>query len=76
MFRLGRYLRFRSVAIEGWLGGRPLLKPEEASRLLRVPRSWVYSHADRIAGVLRLGYYIRFRRTPFEAFLGGSGACQ
>jgi predicted DNA-binding transcriptional regulator AlpA len=77
MFRLGRYLRFRSAAIEGWLGGNaPLLKPEEVSHLLSVPTSWVYSHAVQIPGVLRLGYYIRFRRAAMEAFLGGSETCQ
>ena len=77
MFRLGRYLRFRRLAIEEWLGSlSPVLKPEETARILRVPTSWVYSHADEIPGVLRLGYYVRFRRSIIEAFLGGSETCQ
>jgi predicted DNA-binding transcriptional regulator AlpA len=77
MFRLGRYLRFRRAAIEEWLGSfAPVLKPEETAMLLRVPTSWVYSHADEIPGVLRLGYYVRFRHSVIQAFVGGSETCQ
>jgi predicted DNA-binding transcriptional regulator AlpA len=77
MFRLGRYIRFRRMAIEAWLGGlEPVLKPEEVAGLFRVKTSWVYSHADDIPGALRLGYYVRFRRAVIEAFLGGSETCQ
>src|SRR3954447_15848027 len=60
--RLGSYYRFRSAAIEHWLGGLDrLLEAEQVSVLLKVPTSWVYANADQIPGVLRLGRNLRFR---------------
>lgn len=77
MFRLGRYLRFRRAPIMEWLGSlAPVLLPDEAAMVFRIPASWIYSHADEIPGVLRLGYYVRFRRSVIEAFIGGSEICQ
>jgi len=75
--RLGSYYRFRSSAIEQWLGSLdPVLQPEEAAHMLRVPTSWVYAHADDIPGVLRLGRYVRFRRAVLCAFVDASETCQ
>ncbi len=37
----------------------PLLTPEELAQRLKVKRSWVYTHADRL-GAIRLGKYLRF----------------
>jgi excisionase family DNA binding protein len=36
-----------------------LLTVEEVAAKLRVPQSWVYSHADEL-GAMRLGKYLRF----------------
>jgi len=38
-----------------------LLTAEEVAAVLRVPRSWVYSHLNMLP-VVRLGRYVRFRR--------------
>jgi len=75
--RLGSYFRFRSKAIEGWLGGpERLLVAEDVAALMNVPTSWVYANADQIPGVLRLGHYVRFRPATIHQFLAGSETCQ
>jgi hypothetical protein len=38
-----------------------LLTAEEVAAILRVPRTWVYSHLELLP-VVRLGRYVRFRR--------------
>ena len=53
-----------------------LLKAEEVAQMLRVPKSWVYSHLQELPAI-RLGRYVRFRRSDIERFLEEqSGACQ
>ena len=53
-----------------------LLDAEDVAQILRVPRSWVYSHLKELP-VIRLGRYVRFRRSEIERFLEQrSGACQ
>jgi excisionase family DNA binding protein len=53
-----------------------LLNAGEVAQILRVPRSWVYSHLKELP-VIRLGRYVRFRRSEIERFLEQrSGACQ
>ena len=56
-----------------------LLTVDEVAQILRVPRSWVYSHLDLLPTV-RLGRYIRFRSNDIEDFVAGQGrgtrACQ
>lgn len=75
--RLGSYYRFRSAAIEHWLGSLDrLLEAAQVSALLKVPASWVYANADQIPGVLRLGRYLRFRPDTINEFLGGSEVVQ
>jgi predicted DNA-binding transcriptional regulator AlpA len=75
--RLGTYYRFRSSAVEQWLGSlNRLLDAEQAAELMKVPTSWVYANADEIPGALRLGRYVRFRPTVFNQFLGGSEVVQ
>jgi len=39
-----------------------LLDAGEVAQILRVPRSWVYSHLKELP-VIRLGRYVRFRRS-------------
>jgi excisionase family DNA binding protein len=39
-----------------------LLTADEVARILRVPKSWVYSHLSEIP-IIRLGRYVRFRRS-------------
>ena len=51
-----------------------LLTVDEVAAILRVPRSWVYSHQDQLPTV-RLGRYVRFRRSEIELFLGRQKAC-
>ena len=43
--------------------------------ILRVPRSWVYSHLSELPAI-RLGRYVRFRRSEIDAFLEKREACQ
>jgi hypothetical protein len=75
--RLGMYFRFRTKVVEQWLGSLDrLLKAGAVASLLKVPKSWVYTNADEIPGVLRLGGYIRFRPAAIERFLGGSELVQ
>jgi len=53
-----------------------LLNADEVAQILRVPRSWVYSHLSELP-VIRLGRYVRFRRSEIERFLEHRvGACQ
>ena len=53
-----------------------LLDACEVAQILRVPRSWVYSHLKELP-VIRLGRYVRFRRSEIERFLEQkAGACQ
>jgi excisionase family DNA binding protein len=53
-----------------------LLDAGEVAEILRVPRSWVYSHLKELPAI-RLGRYVRFRRSEIERFLEQrSGACQ
>jgi excisionase family DNA binding protein len=51
-----------------------LLTVDEVAEILRVPRSWVYSHQDQLPTV-RLGRYVRFRRSEIELFLDQQKAC-
>ena len=53
-----------------------LLDAGEVAQILRVPRSWVYSHLKELPAI-RLGRYVRFRRAEIERFLERrSGACE
>ncbi len=53
-----------------------LLDVGEVAQILRVPRSWVYSHLRELP-TIRLGRYVRFRRAEIERFLEKrSGACE
>jgi excisionase family DNA binding protein len=53
-----------------------LLDADEVAQILRVPRSWVYSHLKELPAI-RLGRYVRFRRSEIEHFLERrSGACE
>jgi excisionase family DNA binding protein len=53
-----------------------LLNADEVAQILRVPRSWVYSHLSELP-VIRLGRYVRFRRSEIEQFLDQRvGTCQ
>ena len=53
-----------------------LLDASEVAQILRVPRSWVYSHLSELP-VIRLGRYVRFRPSEIERFLQQrAGACQ
>jgi excisionase family DNA binding protein len=45
-----------------------LLNADEVARVLRVPKSWVYSHLSELPAI-RLGRYLRFRRSEVERFL-------
>ena len=52
-----------------------LLTVDEVAAILRVPRSWVYSHLSQLP-VIRLGRYVRFKRSEVERFLENRGPCQ
>ena len=52
-----------------------LLNADELAQILRVPRSWVYSHLGELP-VIRLGRYVRFNRSEIERFLEERGSCQ
>jgi len=54
--------------------GHLMLTAEEVAQILRVPRSWIYSHLDQLPTV-RLGRYVRFRRSEIELFLDQQKAC-
>jgi excisionase family DNA binding protein len=51
-----------------------LLTADEVAQILRVPKSWVYSHLSELP-VIRLGRYVRFRRSEIDGFLEKRGAC-
>lgn len=48
-----------------------LLTADEVAVILRVPRSWVYSHVDLLPAV-RLGRYVRFRRRGIDRMTSGA----
>ena len=52
-----------------------LLTADEVAQILRVPRSWVYSHLGMLP-TIRLGRYVRFRRSEVDDFLSRRGTCQ
>ena len=53
-----------------------LLDAGEVAEILRVPRSWAYSHLKDLPAI-RLGRYVRFRRSEIERFLEQrTGACE
>jgi excisionase family DNA binding protein len=57
-------------------GDAILLDAGEVAEILRVPRSWVYSHLKELPAI-RLGRYVRFRRSAIERFLGQrAGGCE
>ena len=45
-----------------------LLTVEELAEVLRVPKSWIYSHQEQLPTV-RLGRYVRFKQSEIESFL-------
>jgi len=51
-----------------------LLTADEVAGILRVPRSWVYSHLTELP-TIRLGRYVRFKRSDVERFLEERGSC-
>jgi excisionase family DNA binding protein len=44
------------------------------AEILRVPKSWIYSHQDQLPTV-RLGRYVRFKRSEIASFLEQQKAC-
>jgi excisionase family DNA binding protein len=53
-----------------------LLDAGEVAQILRVPRSWVYSHLSELP-TIRLGRYVRFRRSAIARFLEQrAGGCE
>jgi len=55
---------------------RILLDAADVAQILRVPRSWVYSHLSELP-VIRLGRYVRFKRSEIDRFLEQrTGTCQ
>ena len=48
----------------------PVFDKAELASLLRVPITWIASHAEMIPGMFRLGRYLRFRRAAIEEWLG------
>ncbi len=51
-----------------------LLTADEVAGILRVPRSWVYSHLTELP-TIRLGRYVRFKRSDVDRFLEERGSC-
>ena len=51
-----------------------LITVDELAEILRVPKSWIYSHQDQLPTV-RLGRYVRFKRSEIESFLDQQKAC-
>jgi excisionase family DNA binding protein len=51
-----------------------LLTVDELAEILRVPKSWIYSHQDQLPTV-RLGRYVRFKRSAIDSFLDQQRAC-
>jgi excisionase family DNA binding protein len=58
----------------GDTGNQALLTVDEVAEILRVPRSWIYSHQDQLPTV-RLGRYVRFKRSEIELFVDQQKAC-
>jgi excisionase family DNA binding protein len=52
-----------------------LLTADEVARILRVPKSWVYSHLADLPAI-RLGRYVRFTRLDIDHFLEKKGTCE
>jgi excisionase family DNA binding protein len=52
-----------------------LLTADEVAEILRVPKSWVYSHLNQLP-TIRLRRYVRFKRSDVERFLQNRGPCQ
>lgn len=52
-----------------------LLTADEVARMLRVPKSWVYSHLADLPAI-RLGRYVRFRRGDMDEFLEKRRTCE
>ena len=52
-----------------------LLTADEVAAILRVPRSWVYSHLSELP-VIRLRRYVRFKHSEVERFLENRGPRQ
>lgn len=65
-----------ATARPGLLAEEPLLRPEDAARLLSVKPSWIYEavRASRMP-CLRVGRHIRFTRTMLERWLVEHGDC-
>jgi excisionase family DNA binding protein len=65
-----------ATATPGLLAEEPLLRPEDAARLLSVKPSWIYEavRAGRMP-CLRVGRHIRFTRTMLEGWLVEHGDC-
>jgi len=64
------------VATDSVWQDQVLLDVAEVAHILRVPRSWVYSHLSELPAI-RLGRYVRFKRSEIERFLEHkTGACQ
>ncbi len=56
------------------LADEPLLRPEDAARLLSVKSSWIYEAVRaRRMPCLRVGRHIRFTRTMLEKWLVENG---
>jgi excisionase family DNA binding protein len=54
----------------------PLLRPDEAARLLAVKTNWIYEAVrDGRLPCLRLGRHIRFTRTMLERWLQEQADC-
>jgi excisionase family DNA binding protein len=62
------------VAAQSSAGGN-LLTADDVAGILRVPKSWIYSHLSDLP-VIRLGRYVRFKRSEVERFLEERGSCQ
>jgi excisionase family DNA binding protein len=52
-----------------------LLTADDVARILRVSKSWIYSHLSELP-TIRLGRYVRFKRSDVERFLEERGSCQ
>jgi predicted DNA-binding transcriptional regulator AlpA len=63
-------LKASSPEISPGIADHSLLTAEEVAAILRVPRSWVYSHLD-LRPTIRLGRYVRFRRHGIDQMADG-----
>jgi excisionase family DNA binding protein len=63
-----------STARPALLADEPLLRPEDAARLLSVKPSWIYEAVRaRRMPCLRVGRHIRFTRAMLEGWLVENG---